>query len=130
MEEKKMPTGVAILKWYFIIKGILSVLSGLVIMMLFSLIAAAIATLLGSIESAGVSKALCSALFVTLGLFCVLWGVFTILIGVHLGRGRGWARTGALVVGTLSLLFNGGVLGILCLFMYLLSQECKAYFQT
>ena len=128
MEAKKMPTGVVVLQWYFIILGGISVLMGLVLPPIFTGIMRA--AMLEADPELCPFTVIFGLIAFFWGFFGVAYGTFQILIGVFLGRGRGWARIAALVVGILSLLNVpvGTVLGILCL-VVLLSEEGKAYFQ-
>jgi hypothetical protein len=128
MEAKKTPTGIVVLQWYFIILGCMSVLAGLILPPIFAGVMRA-AMMEAEPELCPVS-AIFGIIAFFWGLFGVGYGAFQILIGVFLGKGRGWARIAALVVGILSL-FNvpiGTVLGVLCL-VFLLNEEGKAYFQ-
>jgi hypothetical protein len=127
MEARKTPTGIVVLQWYFIILGGISILLGLVLPPIFAGIMRA-AMLEAEPELYPISAVFGLIAFFW-GLFGVGYGAFQVLIGVFLGKGRGWARIAALVVGILSL-FNvpvGTVLGILCL-VFLLGEEGKAYF--
>jgi len=128
MEARTMPTGVAILKWYFIILGIISVAMSLILP---PIILPLVLTSLEATEELCAVGAFIGVATALWALFGIGYGIFQILIGIHLGKGRGWARIAALVVGILSILNMpvGTVLGILCL-VFLLGEECKAYFQT
>ncbi|MFQ5905109.1 MAG: hypothetical protein ACE5JA_00900 [bacterium] len=130
MEARIMPTGVSVLKWYFIVIGIIFILVGAIAMPFIAVFFRVFMQAAGEFESFGMpSGGLLAYLYVFWGFVAILWGVFHVFIGVHLGKGNGWARIAALITGTISLFANGGILGILCLFIYLLSQESKAYFQ-
>lgn len=129
MEVKKTPTGIVVLQWYFIILGGISVLTGLILPPIITGIMRA-AMLQAEPELYPVS-AIFGLIGFFWGFFGVCYGAFQIFIGVFLGKGRGWARIAALVVGILSL-FNvpvGTVLGILCL-VFLLGEDGRAYFEN
>jgi len=128
METKKTPTGIVVLQWYFIVLGGISVLVGLVLPPVFATIMRA-AMLEADPELYPIS-AIFGMIAFFWGFFGVAYGTFQILVGVFLGKGKGWARIAALVIGILSLLNIpvGTVLGILCL-VFLLGEEGKAYFQ-
>jgi len=125
MEARSMPTGVGVLKWYFVIAGILSILFALVLPSIMATIMRA------AMEATGEFGA--GAAVGGIGFFwafcAICWGIFEIFIGLNLGKGRGWARIAAIIVGILSLpsIPIGTVLGILCL-VILFGQEGKAYF--
>ncbi|TET46278.1 hypothetical protein E3J62_04695 [candidate division TA06 bacterium] len=127
METRTMPTGVAVLKWYFIIIGILSIAGGVILPPF------AVGILRLIMEASGeelAPLALAGGMAFLYGFLAVCWGVLHIFVGLYLGRGYGWTKIAALIIGTISILSGGAILGILCLFIYLLSQECKAFFQT
>jgi uncharacterized membrane protein HdeD (DUF308 family) len=131
MEAKKMPTGIGVLKWYYIILGIISCLAGLILPPVVGAIMRAAMT--ATQDSSALPLPVAGVTGVVLaiyGVFVVCWGIFEILIGINLGRGNGWARIAAIVVGIISLLSIpiGTVLGILCL-VFLNSDEGKAYFK-
>ncbi len=128
MEARSIPKGVTVLKIYFMVLGIIYAVLGLIIPPIFMRVMQA--AMEASAEFSTPSVAFGGAGFVW-GFFIVCWGIFMIVIGLQLGSGKGWARIAAIVVGILSLpSFPGGtVLGILCL-VYLLGDECKAYFVT
>lgn len=127
MQARSMPTGVAVLKWYFILYGVLVIILSLILP---SMIVGLMKTLMettGEFElEAG---ALAGGIAVVYGFVGVCLGIFDILIGIFLGKGSGWARIAAIIIGILSLLSFpiGTVLGILCL-VILFSDEGKAYF--
>lgn len=128
MEARSIPKGVTVLKIYFIILGIIYVLMGLILPPIM------MAVMRAAMEAAaefGTAPVAFGGIGFVWGFFLVCWGIFMIIIGPQLGRGRGWARIAAIVVGILSLpsFPVGTVLGILCL-VYLLGDECKAYFMT
>jgi len=125
MESRSIPTGVAVLKWYFIIWGIITILMGLILpWMIVGMMRMAMEAT-GEVEAQAVAGGI--AFF--WGFFAVCWGIFDILIGFFLGKGAGWARIAAIIVGILSLLSFpiGTILGIICL-VVLFGEEGKAYF--
>lgn len=120
-----MPTGVAVLKWFFIIWGIITIIMGLVLPgMIVGMVRMAAETT-GEVSA----QALAGGIAFMWGFFAICWGIFDIFIGLFLGKGAGWARIAAIIVGILSLLSIpiGTVLGILCL-VVLFGEEGKAYF--
>ncbi|MFQ5905110.1 MAG: hypothetical protein ACE5JA_00905 [bacterium] len=125
MEARSMPTGVAVLKWYFIIVGIISIIMALIVPSIFA------AVMRAAVEATGEfgAGAAVGGVGFFWAFFLICWGIFEIFIGLHLGKGRGWARIAAIVVGIVSLpsIPIGTVLGILCL-VILFGQEGKAYF--
>jgi hypothetical protein len=120
-----MPTGVAVLKWYFIIWGAITILMGLILP---SMIVGMVRMAVEATGEVG-AEAFAGGIAFFWGFFAVCWGIFDILIGVFLGKGAGWARIAAIIVGILSLLSFpiGTVLGIICL-VVLFSDDGKAYF--
>jgi hypothetical protein len=128
MEVRKAPTKIVVLQWYFIILGAISVLLGLILPPIFAGIMRA-AMVEADPDFLPVSAILGVVAFFW-GLFGVGYGAFQIVIGVFLGKGKGWARIAALVVGIIALrnMPIGTVLGVLCL-VFLLGEEGRAYFQ-
>lgn len=128
MEARSIPKGVTVLKIYFMIAGILSILMGLILPPI--MMVAMRAAMEAAAEFSTTPVAFGGVGFVW-GFIFICWGIFMIVIGLQLGQGKGWARIAAIVVGIISLpsIPVGTVLGILCL-VYLLGDECKAYFVT
>ena len=127
MESRSMPTGVGVLKWYFIIWGVITIILGLTMpWMIVSMMRMAV-------EATGEvgAEALAGGIAFFWGFFAICWGIFDVFIGIFLGKGAGWARIAAIIVGILSLLSFpvGTVLGIICL-VVLFSEEGKAYFMA
>jgi hypothetical protein len=125
MESRSMPTGVAVLKWYFIIWGIITVLVGLILpWVIMGMVRMAV-------EATGEvgAQAFAGGIVFFWGFFAICWGILDVLIGVFLAKGAGWARIAAIIVGILSLLSFpiGTALGIICL-VVLFGEEGKAYF--
>lgn len=116
MEARSIPTGVKVLKWYFIIVGIFLCGAGLY---------------LAVTETPGKPYDTVIIELLVYFLLGVCYGLFHILIGVHLSKGYRWARIVAIVLGILYLVWLpvGTALGILCL-VFLLGKEGKAYFMT
>ncbi len=129
MELKKPPTGVVVLRWYFVILGSVSVTLGVVLPPVVMLIVRT--AMVRTDPELCVLTSILGLIGVFWGLFAIGYGIFQILIGLSLVKGRGWARIAALVVGIISILNMpvGTVLGILCL-VFLLGEEGKAYFRT
>jgi hypothetical protein len=134
MEGRSMPTGVAVLKWFFIIWGIISILLAFVLPSLFMAVFGAMQGMgeeLGEVGTeAGAMGAMLGGFMFVWSFFIICWGIFEILIGVFLGKGMPWARIAAIVIGILSLpsFPVGTALGIIAL-VVLFGQEGKAYFQ-
>jgi hypothetical protein len=129
MELRKPPTGVVILRWYFTILGIISVVLGVFVPPIAMLVARAVMVQSGA--EIAVLASIIALIGVFWAMFAIGYGIFQILIGVSLIKGRGWARIAALVVGIISIhnMPVGTALGILCL-VFLLDEEGRAYFQT
>ncbi len=128
MEARSIPKGVTVLKIYFLIVGILSILMGLILP---PIMMVAMRAAMEAAAEFGTTPLAFGGVGFVWGFFFVCWGIFQIIIGLQLGQGRGWARIAAIVVGILSLpnIPIGTVLGILCL-VHLLGDEGKAYFMT
>lgn len=128
MEARSIPKGVTVLKIYFIIVGILSILMGFILP---PIMMVAMRAAMEAAPEFGTTPVAFGGVGFVCGFFFFCWGIFEIIIGLQLGRGRGWARIAAIVVGILSLpnIPIGTVLGILCL-VHLLGDEGKAYFMT
>jgi hypothetical protein len=76
-----------------------------------------------------VAAGLTAAVFITLAVIAILWGVAHVLIGVPLGRHDGRARLLAIMAGSIDLLLLpfGTPLGIYALWV-LLNERSKALF--
>ncbi len=132
MEGRSMPTGVAVLKWFFIIWGIISILLAFVLPSFFMAMFGAMQGMGEELGDVGAEAgAMLGGIMFVWSFFIICWGIFEILIGVFLGKGMPWARIAAIIVGILSLLSFpvGTALGIITL-VVLFGQEGKAYFQT
>ena len=127
IEMKSMPSGIAVLKWYLIIIGILSIAAGAIL----PPFAVGILKLVMEVSGEELAPiALVGGMAFLYGFLVIGWGILHVFVGLYLGKGHGWAKIAALIIGTISILSGGAILGILCLFIYLLSEECKAFFQT
>ena len=131
MQTKSMPTGITVLKWYFIILGILNILVALALPSMIAVFTRLTMEAAGQIAEAAVP----SGIFLIWGFLIASWamcsGIFHIIVGLHLSKGYRWARVGAIIVGVWSLcsIPIGTVLGILCL-AFLENEEGWAYFYT
>jgi len=123
-----MPSQVDFLGILFIIWGLLTTLVGLSTLALgvsaFALITSAGR---GGHMAAGVT----AAIFTTLAIIAIVWGVAHVVVGVPLRRFKPWARMMALMLGSVDLLLlpYGTALGIYALWI-LLSESGKRLFTT
>jgi hypothetical protein len=111
----------------FIVWGLLTTLVGL------STLALGVGAV-ALIASAGrggsqVAAGLTAAIFTTMAIIAMVWGVAHVVVGVPLRRRRGWARLIALVLGSADLLLlpYGTALGVYTLWV-LLSEQGRALF--
>jgi hypothetical protein len=79
--------------------------------------------------SGGFAASLTAALFTTLAIIAMIWGVVHVVAGVTLRRRRAWARIMALTLGSVDLILlpYGTALGIYALWL-LLSESGKQLF--
>lgn len=124
-----MPAQVEFLGVLFIVWGLLTMLVGVSTLALgvgaFALITSAARG--GGQVAAGVT----AAIFATLAIIAIAWGVAHVVVGVPLRRYKPWARLMALMLGSVDLLLlpYGTALGIYALWV-LLSESGKTLFVT
>jgi hypothetical protein len=87
-------------------------------------------TLMASASHGGVAAGLTAAVFTTLAVLALLWGLAHVLVGLPLRQRRHWSRLAALMLGTVDLLLlpYGTALGSYTLWV-LLSERGKAMFE-
>jgi hypothetical protein len=122
-----VPAQVDFLALLFIVWGLLTVLVGLSTLALgfgaFSLITSA------AHGDGRVAAGVMAAVFGTLAIIAIVWGVAHVVVGVPLRRLRPWSRIMALVLGSVDLLLlpYGTALGVFALYV-LLSGEGRQLF--
>ncbi len=112
----------------FIVWGALTLLVGLSTL---ALVVGAIALLASSQASGQVAAGLTVAAFAAVAIIAILWGAAHVGVGLPLRRHRYWARTMALLLGSVDLLLlpYGTVLGCYTLWV-LLNGEAKKLFES
>jgi hypothetical protein len=120
-----MEAHVALVGVLFIVWGALTTLVGLSTL---ALAVGAIA-LMASPDRGGVAAGLTTAVFTTLAVLAIIWGLAHVMIGIPLRRRVHWSRMGALMLGTVDLLLlpYGTALGCYALWV-LLSEKGKAMY--
>jgi hypothetical protein len=112
----------------FIVWGVLTAVVGLSTL---ALGMGAVALIASGGRSGGsqVAATLTAALFTTLAVIAILWGVAHVIVGVPLRRLRAWARLVAMMLGAVDLVLlpYGTALGIYTLCV-LLREDVKAAF--
>jgi hypothetical protein len=113
----------------FIIWGLLTTLVGVSTL---ALGIGAVALIVAASRDGGgvqVAAGMTAALFTTLALIAIIWGMTHVIVGIPLRRRRAWARFAALMLGSVDLLLlpYGTVLGAYALWV-LLSERGKALF--
>jgi hypothetical protein len=113
----------------FVIWGLLTTLVGISTL---ALGIGAVALIVSASRGGGggqVAAGMTAALFTTLALIAIIWGISHVIVGVPLRRRRPWARFMALMLGSVDLLLlpYGTALGVYALWV-LLSERGKALF--
>ncbi len=112
----------------FIIWGLLTTLIGVSTL---ALGIGAIALIVSASRGGGsqVAAGMTAAVFTTLALIAIIWGMTHVIVGIPLRRRRAWARFAALMLGSVDLLLlpYGTALGAYALWV-LLSERGKALF--
>ena len=127
---KKMPAHVELAGVLFIIWGLLTMLVGASTL---ALGIGAVALIVSASRGGGggqVAAGMIAAVFTTLALIAIVWGIAHVVVGVPLRRHRSWARFGALMLGSVDLLLlpYGTALGAYALWV-LLNEEGKSLFK-
>jgi len=122
-----LPTHVRFLATLFVVWGALTTIVGLATMAL-----AVGASALMNVEAGRgqLAAGLVAAVFLTLAVLAVVWGLAHVAVGVPLGRCRHWSRLAALMLGSVDLVLPpyGTALGCYTLWT-LLRQPAKALFE-
>ena len=121
-----MPSQLEFLGVLFIVWGLLTALVGVSTL---ALGVGAFAIIASANRSASVAAGLTAAIFTTLAIIAVVWGVAHVVAGVPLRKRKPWARMLALGLGSVDLLLlpYGTALGIYALWV-LLSERGKQLF--
>lgn len=94
--ENKIPSGLALVSWYFSIGGVLSIIVGLAI---------PVFMLIGS-EAYGDLGAPMWTLVIVISLFVIALGVFYLLVSRGLRRAEPWSRIAGIVLSALGILVS------------------------
>lgn len=125
-----MSSHVAFVGVLFLLWGILTMLVGISTL---ALGVGAIALITSASRGSGgqVAAGLTAAVFTTLALIAIAWGLAHVIVAIPLRRRRAWARVVALMLGSIDLLLlpYGTAVGCYALWV-LLNEQGKKLFET
>jgi hypothetical protein len=124
-----MPGQVDFLGVLFIVWGLLTTLVGVSTLALGVGAVALIVSANRAGEGIQMAAGLTAAIFTTLAIIAIIWGVAHVVVGVPLRRRRAWARLAALLLGAVDLVLlpYGTALGVYAMWI-LLSEDAKGLF--
>ena len=125
-----MNTHVDLVGVLFVVWGVLTMLIGASTLAL-GLAAASLVSSAGRGGAGQFAAGLTAAVFATLAVIALIWGIAHIAVGRLLRRHRHWSRLGALMLGSVDLLLlpYGTALGVYALWV-LLREDSKQLFEV